>query len=76
VELNKEYRQKLKVEDPAAYQDLNRRKRYSSIKSYIRIHATDPQLKEMQQLINDKLKPWSTINTKREAAGKKEKNDN
>ena len=66
VELNKEYRQRLKSEDPEAYKDLNTRKRYSSIKSYIRIHATDPQLKEMQQLIQDKLKPWSTINTQRE----------
>lgn len=66
VELNKIYRQRLKAEDPEAYKDLNTRKRYSSIKSYIRIHATNPQLKEMQQLISDKLKPWSTINTQRE----------
>lgn len=66
VESNKKYRQRLKVENPEKYQNLNARKRYSSIKSFIKIHATDPQLKEMQQLIQDRFKPWSTINTKRE----------
>ena len=66
VELNKEYRHRLKATNPEKYQDLNSRKRYSSVKSYIRKYATDPQLKEMQQLISDKLKPWGTINTKRE----------
>ena len=66
VELNKIYRQRLKKENPEKYKELNRSKRYSSAKSYIRKHATDPQLKEIQQLINDRLKPWSTINTKRE----------
>jgi len=66
VERNREYRQRLKHTDPEAYKDLGLRKRYSSAKSYIKKHATDPQLKEMQQLISDKLKPWSTINTKRE----------
>lgn len=66
VDKNREYRQRLKKNDPEAYKDLNARKRYSSAKSYIRKHATDPQLKEMQQLIQDRLKPWSTINTKRE----------
>ena len=66
VEVNREYRQRLKKENPEKYKELNRSKRFSSAKSYISKHATEPQLKEMQQLINDRLKPWSTINTKRE----------
>ena len=66
VDTNRDYRRRLKATNPEAYKDLNTRKRYSSVKSYIRIHATNSQLKEMQQLISDKLKPWSTINTKRE----------
>ena len=66
VELNREYRQRLKKNDPEAYKDLNARKRYSSIKSYIRKHATTPQLKELDIIIQDRLKPWSKINTKRE----------
>ena len=66
VDKNREYRQRLKMEDPEAYKDLNARKRYSSAKSFIRKHATNPQLKELDMMIHDKLKPWSTINTKRE----------
>ena len=66
VELNKEYRHRLKATNPGKYQDLNARKRYSSAKSFIRKHATDPQLKELDTMIHDKLKPWSTINTQRE----------
>ena len=66
VERDREYRRRLKAEDPEAYREYLSRKKYGSVKSYIRLHATDPQLKELDTLISDKLKPWSTINTKRE----------
>ena len=63
VELNKEYRKRMTPEQRA---EFNARKSFSMAKSYIRLHATSEQLKELQQIITDRLKPWSTINTKRE----------
>ena len=63
IEKNRKYRAKLTEEQR---KDLNSRKRYSTAKSYIRLHATNEQLKELKQLINDRLKPWGTIGTKRE----------
>lgn len=63
VQKNREYRAKLSDEER---KDLNNRKRYSAAKSYIKLHATEEQLKEVQQIITDRLKPWATINTKRE----------
>ena len=63
VELNKEYRDRMTPEQRAAFYN---RKRYSMAKSYIRLHATNEQLREVKQIIDDRLKPWSTINTKRE----------
>lgn len=63
VQKNREYRAKLSDEER---RDLNNRKRYSAAKSYIKLHANDKQLREVKQIIDDCLKPWSTINTKRE----------
>ena len=63
VQLNREYRSRLTDEQR---KDLNNRKRYSNAKSFMRLHATSEQLKEVKQIIDDRLKPWSTINTKRE----------
>jgi len=63
VELNKLYRDRMTPEQRAAF---NNHKRYSDTKSFIRLHATGEQLREVKQIIDDRLKPWSTINTKRE----------
>jgi len=63
VQLNREYRSRLTDEQR---KDLNNRKRYSNAKSFIRLRATSEQLREVKQIIDDRLKPWSTINTKRE----------
>lgn len=63
VELNKEYRKRMTPEQRAVF---NNHKRYSDTKSFIRLHATSEQLKEVKQIIDDRLHPWSTINTKRE----------
>lgn len=63
VELNKEYRKRMTPEKRAAFYN---RKRYSDTKSFIRLHATSDQLREVRQIIDDRLRPWSTINTKRE----------
>ena len=63
VELNKEYRDRMTTEQRAAFYN---RKRYSNVKSFMRLHATGEQLKEVKQIIDDRLHPWSTINTKRE----------
>lgn len=63
VDKNREYRARLSDEQR---KDLNNRKRYSTAKSYIKLHATTEQLNELKQLIDDKLKPWGTIGTKRE----------
>lgn len=66
VERNREYRQRLKEVDPAKYEEFKNRVKLNSAKSFIRKHATNPQLKDLDTMIHDKLKPWSTINTKRE----------
>ncbi len=63
VELNKKYRDRMTPEQRAVFYN---RKRYSDTKSFIRLHATNEQLREIKQIIDDRLKPWSTINTKRE----------
>ena len=63
VQLNREYRARL---TDAQRKDLNNRKQYSNAKSFMRLHANSEQLREVKQIIDDRLKPWSTINTKRE----------
>ena len=63
TEKNKEQRAKM---TPEQRQEFNSRLRYNSARSYIKLHATKEQLKEIKQLVDDRLKPWSTINTKRE----------
>ena len=65
LEINKDYLKKLK-ERPEQYEEIKRRRKFGAAKSFIRIHATDKELRELNVLINDKLHPWSTINTKRE----------
>ncbi len=64
-EINKDYWKKIK-ENPEQYEDLKRRNKFAAAKSFIRIHATDKEMKELKLLINDRIHPWSTINTKRE----------
>lgn len=64
-EINKDYWKKLK-ENPEQYEDIKRRNKFAAAKSFIRIHANDKELRELHLLINDRLKPWSVINTKRE----------
>jgi len=63
VELNKLYRDRMTPEQRAVFYN---RKRYSNVKSFIRLHANSEQLREVKQIVDDRLKPWSTINTKRE----------
>ena len=63
VELNKDYRKRMTPEQRA---EFNNRKSFSNVKSFIRLHANGDQLKEVKQIIDDRLKPWSTINTRRE----------
>ena len=63
VELNKKYRDRMTPEQRAAFYN---RKAFSNAKSFMRLHANSEQLREVKQIIDDRLKPWSTINTKRE----------
>ena len=63
VELNKLYRDRMTPEQRA---EFNSRKKFSNVKSFMRLHATGEQLNEVKQIIDDRLCPWSTINTKRE----------
>lgn len=65
AEINKDYWKKLK-ERPEQYAEIKRRNKFAASKSFIRIHATDKELRELQLLINDRIHPWSVINTKRE----------
>lgn len=63
TERDRRYRENMTPEQKAKF---NERRRYNSAKSFINKHATNEQLNELKQLIDDKLKPWSTIGTKRE----------
>ena len=64
VELNKLYRDRMTPEQRAVFYN---RKRYSNVKSFIRLHANSEQLREVKQIVDDRLHPWTTINTKRES---------
>lgn len=53
---NRKSLDRLAKKDPAKYEEKKRRNRFFSARSFIRLHATTSELKELLEIIQEKLK--------------------
>lgn len=53
---NRKSLDRLAKRDPTKYEEKKRRNRFYSARSFIRLHATENELKELLKIIQEKLK--------------------